>query len=199
MKVLKAHADKPEKFTARALHNIYKDKTASQRFIDHQLGVGDICIKLEQLYSESCHLLTKSRLTKYDYLPEQLPDGFMYLKDTSKPKSKRTNYFLEYLEEDVPFWVYRNRVKQYVEYADSDDWQDATGVELPTILMICESTSLQRRMVRFLNRYLENVYEEITFMLTDIEGLKGSEDSKTKLWRLIDAEDLDEMKIVSLS
>lgn len=191
MKVLKQNKDqldrKPEQ---QVFHNIYKDKTASPRFIKHQLELGGMLLELERIH-QTFHYLTKSGLTIYDSLPEQLPDAFVYLKDKTKEKSKRTNYFLEYWEDSVPFWVYRNRIKAYEEYSDEDTWKDKTGDEMPIILLICESSTLQRRTERFLKRYMENCYEDMTFYITSTATLKSCMDPKYKIWREIGYTELD--------
>lgn len=200
MRILKQYekhlSRKPE---PQVFHNIYKDKTASPRFIKHQLDLGDIALELSRIYGDIFHLLTKSELTIYEYLPELLPDSFVYMQDPAKPKSKRTSYFLEYLEDNVPFWVCRNRIKQYETYRDEGDWESAIDDEaMPKILLVCESPTLQQRMIRFLTRFMTNTYEEMTFYILNRGTLDGCTDPKEKIWRGISDESDGEVLFDSL-
>ncbi len=172
MKVLRQHQIKLDvKLNSKVLHNIYKDKTASTRFINHCLGVGDINCHLKRLYGEDIEFISKSKLADYDFLPNPLPDAFIR-------QDKTQEYFLEYCEEIVPFFVYRKRIKQYVEvYIEEGAWKDATGTELPTIRLVAETPVLQRRLKRFITKYLNNLYmgTGARFLITNLERLKTSD------------------------
>lgn len=88
---------------------------------------------------------------------------------------KSTDHFLEYYQEITPFFVYRKRIKQYVdEYFDEKVWQEATGHERPTIHLVAETPVLQRRLHRFIKKYLNDLYlgTQARFLLTNLEELK---------------------------
>lgn len=196
---------KRDRFTSdkRVFHNIYKDKTASSRFIRHQLGIGDIYLEFKRLYAEDERLdfMTKSQILSnfdydyednpdnghwYEFLPEPLPDALVtiFAEDYSGQE-----YFLEYLEDSVPFFVYRNRIKFYEQYAEEGTWQDAIGPSpTPPILLVCESPTLQRRILRFLKRYMENVYEELSFYVTTLDSLNSASGKDDEIWRAVDEE-----------
>jgi len=180
MKMLKQYGTSVDK---QVLHNIYKDKTASERFIRHQMGLGDVYMELKRLYDDELEFLTKSHVTGafdydyeddpenghwYDFLPQPLPDvcGSLFV-DSDDTRE----YFLEYVEDTVPFFVYRNRIKFYVEYIEEGSWQE-NMFDLPTILLVCESPTLERRTKRFLKRYLQDVQEEgLVFKTTNKDKL----------------------------
>lgn len=203
MKVLKQNKDAFEEeryLSQQTLHNIYKDKNASPRFIKHQLDMGDIRLELIRLYgTDRLRASTKSQLVIYEGLPESLPDAYILLQDNSETNNTGKSYFLEYLENSIPFWVYRNRIKAYEEYVYAGTWKETMQEALPKILLVCESPTLQRRMTRFLNRYMENCYEDMTFYVTNTETLKTCQSPHEPIWREISYTELEEVKIVSLA
>ena len=157
------------------LHNIYKDKTASTRFINHCLRVGDIYCDLLGLYSDRLTYFSKGELVNDNYFPAQRPDAYLRLTHSTTAgvaKNSQSEFFLEYLEEIVPFFVYRNRIKQYEAYAEEEAWEAAIGEAMPAILLVCETAVLQRRVLRYLKKQLENSYaDNLVFLVTTKEAL----------------------------
>ncbi len=45
---------------------------------------------------------------------------------------------------------------------------------------------------------MDNVYEDITFMVTNTEALANTSDAKSKLWRIVGYTEVDELEIGSL-
>lgn len=172
MKVLKQQTTRTGyELDQRAVHNIYKDKTASERFIIHCLSVGDIYCNLKRMYGGELEYFSKSELTSDEYFPKPRPDVFFRATGKTAPNAKQ-EFFLDYCEEVVPFFVYRNRVKYYGEYEDEETWEEAVDTKLPTILLVAETPRLQRRLLRYLKRYLENSYaDDLRFLVTSKELL----------------------------
>lgn len=179
VKILKQH---DQKLDERLLHNIYKDKTASSRFIDHCLGVGDIQCQFRRLYIGHLGYLGRGGLSCYSYYPEPPPDIFFRLRDRVRPKAKPQEFLLEYCETIVPFFVYRKRIKQYGEYAEDRTWEEATGTKLPNILLVAETAVLQRRLQRFIKKWWQNSYmDELVFLVTNKELLISSK-TDSAIW-----------------
>jgi hypothetical protein len=122
----------------------------------------------------------------------------MQLIDKTKFKEHHQEYFLEFLEDSVSFFVCRNRLKYYIEYTEEETWEDATGRTITEILLVCESKILEQRTIRFLKRYLENVYEDITFLLTSKEAFENTKDPNDTIWRIMDDATLDEVAFDNL-
>ena len=158
----------------KIVHNIYKDKTASDRFINHCIGLGDIELNLSRLYGNRLNYYSKNRLVN-DYFPDPRPDAYLIISVEVNDTLKPTDHFLEYYQEITPFFVYRKRIKQYVdEYLYEKVWQEATGHERPTIHLVAETPVLQRRLHRFIKKYLNDLYlgTQARFLLTNLEELK---------------------------
>jgi len=163
------------------LRNIYKDRTASARFIAHCLSIGDSYADLSRMYGKSLEFITKSQLRaddiddrydpdyghSYDYFPQPLPDACLAIFDANYDGHE---FLLEVWHDNVPFFVYRNRIKYYMEYVDEEKWKKETGSALPPVLLVCESPTLQRRVQRFLKKQVDEIYTaELKFLITNRE------------------------------
>jgi len=183
MSVLKQAKDYT--FNPKVFHNIYKDKTASARFINHCIGLGDISCSLKRLHGSNLEYFTKNDLIDYDYFPDPRPDAYLRIGADTKSIKERSEHFLEYCEEIVPFFVYRKRIKQYVEFVDDELWEEATNRKSPTIRLVAETPVLQRRLQRFIKKYLNNFYltAHARFLVTNMELLKTS--TEQAIWTQI--------------
>jgi len=166
-------------FNPKVLHNIYKDRTASTRFINHCIGLGDINCSLKRLHGSNLEYFPKNDLIDHDYFPDPRPDAYLRIGADTKSIEERSEHFLEYCEEIVPFFVYRKRIKQYVEYVYDELWEEATSRKSPTIRLVAETPVLQRRLQRFIKQYLNHYYmtAHARFLITNIELLKTTTDS----------------------
>jgi len=149
IKRLREHDDKCDD---AVLHNIYKDKAASDQFINHSLAIFKAYCELRAKYGHDLRFFTKSQLGQYDYFPASLPDAYIRI----RKGHKQSQYFLEVLQSSRPFFVSVQKARRYVTYADSGEWED-TGTELPTIILTCDSGTLKKR----LDKQLEKIGEDI--------------------------------------
>lgn len=134
-----------EGISSTVLKNMYKDKGASERFVDHCLTVFAVSNQLEALHGQRLEFFAKSELADYEHFPQPLPDGFISLKASDQPRAQTKYYFLEVFEDSTPFFAIAKKVNQYSEYADSGEW-DVTGKKFPAVLAVCESVTLQKRL-----------------------------------------------------
>jgi hypothetical protein len=76
--------------------------------------------------------------SKYGFLDELKPH-LCFIKQNDE---QATGYLLEVLDPHMPRYAVRKRVKDYVEYLRSDDWQgEAEYSEPPTILIACPTVA----------------------------------------------------------
>ncbi len=138
------------------LRNIYKDKTASDRFIDHRLSAFDLYCQLKEQYGDRLRYFTKSELSKFEYFPKPLPDAYLRLDAAGNER----HFLVDLIDDSQPFFVAVRRVKQYIKYAEEGDWEDATGSKLPVILLACETPSFQYKLSKFSESAVEDSYED---------------------------------------
>lgn len=161
------------KYDAVVLHNIRNDKTASERFVEQNLGIFEVYCQLRKQYGDNLRFFTKSQLTKYGYFPETLPDAYIRLDVDGIEKQ----FFLEFLQASKPFFTVFRRLKQYVAYAEDGDWE-TTNSRLPAILLVCDSPALLKRVIKRAGNAIEDADDELRFYSASLSGLK-----QTGLWQ----------------
>lgn len=159
-KGIKALRRVEDKYDDAVLHNIYKDKSASEQFINHSLAVFSTYCELKAKYGESLRYFTKSQLGKYEYFPKPLPDAYVRI----QRKDEEVQYFIELLEVRRPFFIAARKFKHYTEYSETGEWED-TGTTLPFIVFLCDSDTLKKRMDTQLLKFNHVDSEEVNFMI----------------------------------
>jgi hypothetical protein len=70
--------------------------------------------------------------SEYDFLKELKP----HLCFIKQDGTQTTGYLLEVLDPLMPRYAIRKRIKDYVAYVVSGDWQDETGYDDPPVVLI---------------------------------------------------------------
>lgn len=153
----KLNADK--RYNPSVLKSLKTDYKKTNTFISHQLAVFDVCCKLQQQYGSNVQCFTKSQYAGYVHYPKKLPDAFVIVGEGDD----ENQFFLEVLPEH-PFFVSTRKVMRYVEYSNErkDDWVEATNTYLPSVLLVCENGSLQKRLIKKMRGAVSNLDEDMT-------------------------------------
>lgn len=146
-------------YNKAVLHNLHKDKTASEQFVNHSLAIFKTYCDLKARYGESLRFFTKSQLAQFDYSPKPLPDAYIRLKAGNKEKQ----YFLEVLQSTRPFFVAVRKARRYISYADDGEWE-VTNTDLPTVLLVCDNDTLRKRLEKHLAN-IDDVDEDLKFLI----------------------------------
>jgi Replication-relaxation len=127
------------------IKTIYKDKSVSEQFVRHSLDLLAIYNQLKAQYGDRFKFFTKVNLNReqFDYFPQPLPDAYIRLRLGGEEKQ----FFLDMHYDDQPFFAAARKIKRYIEYAESGKWEE-TGTNLPAVLIVCESVSLQKRLLK---------------------------------------------------
>jgi hypothetical protein len=168
------------------LKKVYKEKTRSQKFIDHCVAIADFYIffKNHLRLQETLHFSTQSQLIDYAHFPDPLPDGYIALKGEVNTK----RYFLDLFDSNTPYFVVRKRVKQYVEYVKSNTWQYATKSDPPSILFVLPNENAKKHIYYFSKNVLsKNMFENIKLFLTSSGEILKS-DNLGQLWLRVDTD-----------
>jgi hypothetical protein len=85
------------------------------------------------------------------YLKEQdAEDGFI-----------ATNYLVEFFDPTTPRYMVKKKLKGYVDFLDSGDWEQETGdSELPIVHIVCPSIAELAYAKRHTRKLLEDVGQE---------------------------------------
>lgn len=161
------------------IKGLYKNKTISDAFVKHCLDIFAIHNRLKAEHGDALRFFAKSELSSYDYFPQSAPDAYFRLKSTDETKQ----YFLNLYVASQPFFTLAREVKKYIEYADGGDW-GATDTQLPVMLLVCDSYSLQKRLQKFIASALNDALDdEVKFVLTTKAVLVSG---KPAIWQLAD-------------
>lgn len=208
--LLKGYGDK------KALRLMRKDPTASKRFIDHSIAIGEVAAELKRIYSKvltEVLFLTKTDMLKVssdqydgsddfefdiDSYPEPLPDGFIDGWPIDYQSVDLPNFFIEVWHDTIPFWVYRKRIQYLIEYTDDGIWKDAFyGADTPPFLIVCDTPTLQRRTQRYLRRIYESTSSDYQFLVTNRQLLTEANDDNA-IWTRVDDERTEVLKLTHI-
>ncbi|MCL4384552.1 replication-relaxation family protein [Patescibacteria group bacterium] len=132
------------------IKRIYKDKKRTKRFINHSIVIANLFIKVSEQFNDNngkLYFYTKTDLFNYDFLLKPFPD--IYVASEHNKETKR--YFIEVLNSDIPRFVLRNRIKNYIEYYLSNQWQLNTSYSFPEIVFYCTNDLT----IKFLDKFIE--------------------------------------------
>lgn len=158
----------------------YKSKDTSEGFIEHCKHILDTYLALYAIHGSKLDFFTKSDLNyeQYDYYPQPLPDAHIRVK-TSKGDR---NFFLDIFEDKDPFFIMVRRIKRYLKYAESGDWEET----IPTVLMVVPNKATHKRLRKRIAYELKESYEDdMRFATTKLQYAIDKDDNG-KIWFAID-------------
>lgn len=172
-----------DKKIGKLLERVRKEAKSSSRFRDHCLFVANIYISLLSFGQEidsQIHFYTKTDLYGMEHLISPHPDAYFAIED-KKGNIKR--YFLEVFNENLRTNIFRHRVKAYLTYYDSDDWQDNTDKPFPEIILVCSTVKLKNHLYYYISQKLDEDDHPNFYLTTkDIIQSKGiTRDSLEKI------------------
>ncbi len=204
MELIKGHAD------LKALRLMHKDPTASQRFIDHNIAVGDVAADIKHMLKDvldevdfhtKTDIMYQSRVeyesnwdgsddfeVMTDFYTKPMPDGHLQGWPVDYENVAFIGFFVEVWHDSVPFWVYRKRIQYLIEYTDDETWQEYnSGSDTPPFLLVCDNPTLQRRVQRYLRRIYDSVSHDYQFLVTNRQLLAEAK-SNDAIWTRVDDE-----------
>jgi hypothetical protein len=178
--MLKDQLDVPHK----TIKNVYNDKTASTQFVDHNLAISNVYAKLRATFGSNIGFFTKTDLNteQYDYFPQDLPDAFVSVATSASPRAKRRYYFLDVLGEGVPFFLAVRKINRYLEYAEAKIWEKSTDSKITSVLIVCESKTLEKRLRKRIAELLTGAEVAPVFGTTTQELLESSSPEDADVW-----------------
>lgn len=115
--------------------------------------------------------------SEYHFLDELKPHLFF----SKQQDNETTNYLLEGFEQTLPRYQLRKRLKDYVEYLSSGDWDNTFGLQ-PIVLFVCSTTAELLYVKRRVRKLLEDEdIENASIRVTTIEKLEA-EGVVSRIW-----------------
>lgn len=152
---------------------IYKSKTTSESFISHSLNIFGVRNQLKAKYGDTLGFFTKTDLRRddFDYFPNPLPDAFL---STNKDEKR---FFIEVIDESKPFFAVSKRIKEYIRYEESGEWEE-TNTDFPALLFICPTDATRERVIKQATR-MNIGFTLATTVRTSLAGITVND----RIWR----------------
>jgi len=174
-----------------ALNTMYKDKLAGKLFIDRCLLTFAVFNRFKAGYgNKALDFFSKREMSRYDFFPKPLPDAYITIAhkgkhDKSKPKAD-TQYFLELFDLASPFFVHRRVLNKHMSFYDSGEWEEQMETDYPSLLLVCETTQLQKRIQKLSCRLQDSEGAYMSIYTTSTKALLTAGSANEKIWANID-------------
>ncbi len=168
---IKALKQDPNKsYNPKVLRSMGREAYKSERFVEHHLAIFHAYTTLRAEYGDELRFFTKSQLTSYPHFPQPLPDAYIRI---GKGDNER-QFFLDALQELQPFFISTRKVMQYVTYAEEGrvEWERETNTALPSVLLICDTPSLKKRLQKKMRRAAGDIAgNDMSLYVADMSGM----------------------------
>lgn len=154
------------------LRKRYTESSRKQPFIDRCLLLADCCLNMDARSADGSGV-TYSYATEADYTDpdnkyyflndsEFIRPHLCYLKEQiANEDIMTTSYWVEIFDATTPRYMVKKKLKGYVNFLDSDEWESGTGDgELPIVHIACNSVVELIYAKRYTRKLLEDVGQE---------------------------------------
>lgn len=76
------------------------------------------------------------------------------------------------------------KLQKLIDYVEAEEWEDATNSKLRGVLLVCESTSLLKRVRKKLAQLVDED-EAPRFCYTTIQALKQATAEDGEVWQMV--------------
>ncbi len=187
---------KPNTTNQWATKSLYKNKTVSDEFLKHTVTLTDTAHRFRAIYGNKLEVMTKTYMVQFDSYPAWTPD--LHLKIPARGETPARHYFVDVWDGLKPFFVSVRKTRNYVNFKESGDWEEAEDDAFPAVLAICSDPNTQKKLSQQMKHILYNDWDGgLIFATTTKQQLYEATKPTGKLWLRIDAE--DEAELVSLA
>lgn len=162
---------------------IYNNRNISEPFIAHNLDIYRSALHLQRLYP-AIKLFTKPETSGLSYMPTVPPDLFVSLKQEDQAEPHR--FFLDIIPSSTPRRVLEKRIADLLEFFEDGSWEETAGSVLPTLLILCESGSFEKRVQRMVARRLYD--EELSCLTSTLLAIRNANPGEN-IWSNVDEPD----------
>jgi hypothetical protein len=181
----------------------YRESGRSQAFIDRCILLADACVAFKQA-NRAVEAELSARQVKeddiwftYETEAEYIEGGYyeflndtdihphlIYAKENYSEETVVASYTVEVFDPTVPRYTVRKRLKNYVNFLDSEEWQSETDEDKPPIAtFVCPTKADMIYCKRATKKLLEDAWdtENIHMRFTTVESIKRH-GFRAKIW-----------------
>ena len=175
-----------EDYPEEQLRKRYAELVRKQSYLDRCLLLADGCLDMETrsadgskyIYSLEADYLDPDN--EYNFLAESdfIHPSLCYLKvEEDDDDYIEMHYLVEAFDATTPRYMIRKKLKDYIAFLDSDEWESGMGgVDLPIIHIACPSINELAYAKRCVRKFLEDIgqedNEDFCVRFTTIEQIK---------------------------
>lgn len=167
------HLRSLDEFPDEELNKRYKESTRSQAFIEKCVLIADCCVNMETRTADASNNVRYTYVTEADYLNPDNEYNFLnesefihphlcYIKEQgTEDDFETTNNLLEVFDATLPRYSLKKRLRGYVSFLDSDEWEEGSEIEddeLPVILLVCHTKDELIYAKRYTKKELKETY-----------------------------------------
>ncbi|HUQ85772.1 MAG TPA: replication-relaxation family protein [Candidatus Limnocylindrales bacterium] len=177
-----------DNYSDMVINKLYRDKDRSVNFINQCILLCDIYLDLQNINDEKNNIRYNA-LTHSDFVDPN--SSFHFLLDlnpnliyeevkkcTTKSKVTKSKYFLvEIFETTMPSYSINKRIRTYIEFYYSNEWEDNIDDPFPTIKFICPTKAIRINTKRYTKKLLEDNQqpEDLHIRFATIDEVKEHE------------------------
>jgi hypothetical protein len=161
-----------DEYPVEALRKRYTESSRKQDFIARRLLLADCCINMEARTADGSNVVY-SYVTEADYADpasdyyflaedELVRPHLCYTKEVDGDDGLTTaNYLIGIFDATTPRYMVKKKLKGYVDFLDSDEWEQGTGDgELPIVHIACPAKAELIYAKRYTRKLLEDIGQE---------------------------------------
>lgn len=152
-----------ENCSEEIIRKLYKDKNRSNNFINQCILLCDICLTLQNKKDDKesvgYEVITSSDFvsigSSFHFLTDLNP-SLIYKELKKHKKGSKSSYFLvEAFETTLPSYSINKRIRIYLEFYYSNEWEDHIDEPFPTLKFICPTKQDLIKAKRYTKKLLE--------------------------------------------
>ena len=148
---------KPNTTNQWATKSLYKNKTVSDDFLKHTVTLTDTAQRFRTSYGSKLEILMKSYMAQSDSYPAWTPD--LHLKIPARGETPARHCFVDVWDGSKPFFVSVRKTRNYVNFKESGEWEEAEDDAFPAVLAICSDQNTQKKLNRQMRHILYNDWD----------------------------------------
>lgn len=162
------------------LNALYKNKTASEEFIEHCLDTIKTLLALRDEALKNFIICCRTEILGNEDFEGIMPD--MYVMREKRLSKKANEYFIE-LWHDIPLFIIKRKFKAYIKHFDDGVWPTD---EYPTLLVVLADPRAEKRFHRLAqNAYDSEYIDELKLYTTNYISVLA----KKPIWTFVDPDE----------
>ena len=135
-----------------------RDHAKSTEFVDQQVAIHSAYIKFRNEYGSEATILTATEFYEMEGIIKPYPSLYV--------KTPAGQQYLVELTDDQQLFIVKKRIRKYIEYYDSDDWEWDT---FPIVRIARRSKADMSKLVAYIEEKMDDNYLDETDFIFEVK------------------------------